>query len=634
MGEQVYDGYLSFQGGQNEGNLPDRIGEDQVKRAINCTFANGAIAPRPGYRSVRLMFEDMLIEGRTIEQVFKTGKFQALAPYRAEHTGWILIAIISGIIFRIDPVTFDSANVTVQSVEDGSRLNQFVRRYNWTQAGRFFVIFDYPNSPILIDGDVARRSNIHRMDIVAGVPLPKPEVFPSVLGLFIGNRLWVTNQVHEFTAGDPVGGINSDAPITFEEVLVQSSPFYKQAFSLGFPNSTNPITALAMLQLPDTSTGIGPLIVSTEDTIFYAPANTTRDKWDTTTFTTVLIFRSGIIAQRAGVNMNSDFVYVSRDKAIRAISTTRNAQQRWSNAPISKEVSPFLNMGDTELLDTCFASTHLNKIFFGAAPYRVAATSLQGDAIFDEAHTGLLVLELDNVSSLGTSQYSGAPLVSSSSPVWAGLWTGLRPMEVTRISQETYIMSKDFGNINRLYVLDSDISWDIFEDKEVDIPARVYTRDMVFGKPFMLKKEQQISYSFANISGQFLFSAARKRSVDSSYIPWGSYSYEAKSQSCRAELELSNVVPHGIQDLNLGGAIQEACDPLTEQNYSSFKKLGLRLDIRARSWRLDNLNIRAEGIPESLERTVPCDNIVIENIAACEIQDDIDMYYLSRDYGN
>lgn len=595
----VDDGTVTFSGGQNDGLSPDNIGLDQYRRAINVTTKNGNLGPRPAFIHKEIT---VVTEGRVSElsysKIFHSGKFQAATSYDSDD-GKFIIAVISGIIFRIDPQRLEAE--VIQIGEDSEdRMSQYRRRIHWSYAGKFLVFYDYPNLPVIIENREARRVDTER-ESFPGVPLP--EIPTSVLGVYAQNRLWVANEVNEFTAGDPVGGINEDAPITFEETLTIGGAYYGQVFSLGNQPTAQPITALGFLQVPDTSTGVGPILVATKNSIYAYRGDLPRSQWEQTAFGRLLLYNAGIVGPRAFTNLNSDIIFLSNDGQVRSLQLNSGDQQRWDNAPISREVEPWLNeFSDKALLDIAFVNSYGGRIFISVAPYRTQALSLDKQPVKDYAHGGMVVLELDNVSALG----------ANAQPAWAGLWTGISPMEMVVMEEGPYIFAKDDGGINRLYFMDESATQDEFQGEKVDIICRVYTREYDFQSRFQDKKTGSIDYSLSDIEGDFRFHAEYRSSAANNWSTWRSFFHQAKTEFCEETANecLPILAPHGFREMDFGDPDEVECDILTNERSDIIKKVGLRLTISAKKWRLENLHLRYEILEETTRpATQRCENI-------------------------
>jgi hypothetical protein len=612
MPEYVDDGNVSFAGGQSDGLLADRIRQDQYQKAINITTKDGTISPRPGFVHQELtVITEGKVNGRSYSRIFRTGKFQGAVAYDTDQ-GTSIIAVISGIIFKIDPRSLEVSVISLPDEDD--RMNQYSRRINRSYAGRFLTFFDYPNRPVILEKLSARRTDLDR-ESSTGVPLP--EVPVSAIGAYVQNRLWVANAVHEFTASDPVGGVNLDAPITFEEVLASGGAYAGQVFSLGSQSANQPITAMGFLQVADTSTGIGPLFIATRNSIYLYQANLPRSEWKETAFGRLGLYNAGMAGARSFTNQNSDLIFLSGDNQIRSLLMGSAGQQRWENAPLSREVSPWLDeFAEKELIQVGVAASYKNRVFFSVAPYRTTAISLDGQKVFDYAHGGMIVLELDNVSGIG--QPAG--------PAWAGLWTGISPMEMITLDDGLYIFSKDDGGINRLYFVDENITYDVFEGEEVDIISRVYTREYDFKTPFQDKKLGNVNYSISDIEGSFSFRSEYKPGHSDKWSLWKCFHHCAETEVCDAscddgcgesECELPTLNSHNFREMDFGDPEEKDCDPLTNEQSDVMRKAQLRLTMKGRNWKLRDIHLRFQVEPNTNRpSTQKCETITTRKLCA------------------
>ena len=90
------------------------------------------------------------------------------------------------------------------TIQGGSQLDEAADRINWSPAGKYLVIFDFPAYPVIIEGLLARRADPALLEI------PR-----SVLGTYNQNRLFIANAGNEFTAGDPAAYTFPTGPISF-----------------------------------------------------------------------------------------------------------------------------------------------------------------------------------------------------------------------------------------------------------------------------------------------------------------------------------------------------------------------------------------------------------------------------------
>jgi len=388
--------------GVNQALRPDKIADSQLAGAVNITLENGL---RP-----RLKFQEVAIRvtttgtrkakngvEKTYQEIYNTGKFQLLADYHSDQ-GAQLLAVIAGVIFVIDPVE------CIASVLNSNELTEYMARYNWSPAGRYFTFYDYPQYPLIIDDNDVRRTDPNNYEIPV-----------SSIGTYNQFRLSVANQFNNFVIGDPDARGFPEGPITFSEVFAPSAPRVDQFFSVGNRPYGETITFMGNLQVADTATGIGPLVVSTETQIWAYRTDAPSATWETMqNFGTLIISNHGIAGARSAVNVGFDFLYVSTENDIRSLNTSRQQQGTWSNTSISEEVKEYTKTENSNLNLFAVAGYHKNRVFFTVNPYRVSTLDSENNTVYDVAFRGLAVLETAAQSGLaGLQLYLAIYSVSS-----------------------------------------------------------------------------------------------------------------------------------------------------------------------------------------------------------------------------
>lgn len=593
--ELLTDGTVDFSGGQNAAFDPTRIPANCYASGINISSDRSVIRPRWALQSLGLDFSETgnyIRKNKTtisFENIYKSGRFQAIFPYNIG-TVYYTGIVISGVVFLVEKVT---RKVTVVNPDDLLQITH--RRVNWSDAGNYFTLYDYPNRPLILDGIESRRSDP-----------AKNEVPVSVLGTYNQNRLFIGNAGNEFTGGDPSGSqATPDAPITFNEVIQSSSPFVGDVYQLPTSIKTSTITAMGFLQVIDTSTGIGPLLISTSNSISSFPTQQPRDDWKAGQFGSVVLFNAGIAGQRAFSNVMSDIIFMSPDKQIRTLSMSRNAQARWGNAPISREVQNFLKEGSDDLIKYTATGFFNNKFFSTANPYRVSSYDVEGNIVNDVAFGGFVVLEMDTTASI---------ISPATTPVWAGLWTGIRPMDLCTVNEACYVMAKSDSGVNELYQMRPDRTYDEIDGKIRYIKSRLYTRNYTWKNEFATKQLTNLSLYMQNISEELTITAAYKPSHASTFQHWRTISTNAPVAQCKLPIRPQGFAPQSIRELNFGSVDDTACNPSSKDLYSIVKKTQVRLDITGKSWELTGIEIRARDFPVSDDLDVVCDEQLTEGI--------------------
>jgi len=586
--QQVFDGQDSFTSGQDASKSPHFVAPDGYYSGVNVSNQDGLIKPRWGFSKIKgITFPEggYKVKGRlikTYEEIFRTGKFQAGAPYSIGGDQYRAI-VISGVLFLMNLRT----KVMQVPELEGQQMNSAAPRINWSAAGEYLVFFDYPNYPVILDGITIRRADP-----------AKNEIPISNIGGYNQNRLFIGNAGNEFTAGDPVGSTATpNAPISFEEFLTIGSPYFGQIFQLNTNYNNDPITAFAFLQSADTGTGIGPLLVSTQQAIYSYQTQQPRSFWEAGQFGSLLVYNSGIAGPRALVNINSDLFFISPDGQFRSLNMSRQEQGKWSKTPLSREVKNWIKVNSPELVQYSFAEYFKNKIFFSVNPYRVTVRGLDNEPLPDYVFGGLAVMELDNVSTLK----------QESNPSWAGLWTGVRPMEIIINNEIACVISKD-GLINELYEIRPDITYDLDGDKIRYVKSSIQTKDYDFKSFFSNKHLKAVDFLLQNIKGDFELTVNYKPDHGHKYVLWKKFNHAAPWRSCRPPFLLQGLAGHYFKQLNLGSPSKTDCNPVTSDPYTSFRHVQLEIKLEAIYWEIAGFKVMADQTEPQNENITACNH--------------------------
>jgi hypothetical protein len=588
MAAPLADGQLSFEGGQDASLPPSRLPENKFHSGINISTSRGIIRSRYGYERKTLKFPEggyayTVNHIVDFKKVFETGKFQAMAPYQIGIKHYIVV-VISGIIYLINQDTYD---VTVLTIGRDTQLNESAARINWSPAGRFLVLFDFPSKPIIIEGQNARRAN------------PDLNELPtSNLGVYNQSRLFFSNIGNEFTGGDPIGNLlTPNAPITAEEITLSGSPYFAEIYQA--PSKYDaPISAMATLQVSDTSTGIGPLLVATKKEIFVYNTVGPRESWitrsgtaDSGQFGKSISDNAGIAGARAFVNVNSDLFFISSDGQMRSITVSKDEQRKWARVPMNVEVSNWVSYLSPDLVDFSTLTYFKNKIFWTVRPYRIFAKRLNGNRILDIAHSGLVVLETDNLSRLGVF----------SAPSWAGLWTGIRPLDMCVTNERMFVMSKDYYSRNSFYEVDPELKVDRTQQGERrQIKGVIYTREHFFQDMFSIKSLENVELGVTNISGQFEVGVDFKPSHSANFLFWSNFKHKVPvAYKTFMDGEIPQKKAISFRELKFGLPDSEVGHPITDDLYDRVKRVQLRITLKGDSWEFNEYRLQANAVQEN-----------------------------------
>lgn len=589
MPEYIPDGQLSFEGGQDSSFPPSRLPENKFASGFNISTESGTIRPRYGFERKRLTFQPggyayKFNKVVAFDRIFKSGNFQTFAPYIIGNQVYVVV-VVSGIIFLVDVKTY---NVTCLTLNTDTQLNSAVTRINWSAAGRFLVLYDYPARPIIIDGVRARRSEASAYE----VPVSK-------LGAYNQNRLHVANAGNEFVSGDVVGNpLTPDAPITYEEVFFPSAPYIGDTYTL--PSMYNmPITAMGSLEQVDSATGIGPLFVASVNEVWAYRTDIARSEWTKSTGWGVRILNNiGVVGPRAFTSTDADVFFVSKDGRLRSMTVAQQEQGKWARVPMDIQVADATRSIDTTLDQFSAVTYFRNKIFRTVRPYRVYAQNLDTTRNLDVAHQGLVVLETDNLSRLG----------SDSAPAWAGVWTGVQPMDMAVVDDRMFVLSKDGGS-NALYEVDPEVRLDRSETgARRRIKGVVYTREHFFQNAFSLKDLHTIELGVSDIKGKFIYKIEYKPSHSPAFHKWVEWCYDSPYRYCKipsdGNIPELSAVP--FRELISGIPDQTTGNPVTHDDYGRVKRVQLRITIESDSWTLNEYKINAVAVKENATEALGC----------------------------
>lgn len=600
--QYLEDGTYDFSLGQDSWHDPQFIQQNQYARGVNISTRSGRAGPRAGYFEVLLEFEDKSLptkiynHSRTHKEIFETGRFQARIPVISGSDEYFIV-VIAGLIWRVNPTTRK-----VRLLSETIKVDQFETRINWSFANEYVVLFDYPDYPVLVKGEVVTRADPHYK--IGGNPAPQVPV--TQIGTYNENRLFVASET-SFTAGDPVGNrLTPEAPVTFTEIFTPSSAFVNQQFTLPVGDAAYPITAMGFLQVLDTSTGIGPMFIATAKKLYHYATDKPRAQWDQERFGAVLL-ESGITGPRAFINVGSDMLFLSRvgeETGLHALSITRGEFKKWGQIASSREVQNYLKYHDPSLARLAVLGAFDNFIFISANPYRVEAMTRDGDKTTDYAHGGFVVLEVESVASL----------LAQGSPIWDGLWTGVNPTEIGNLGKQCFVFSKD-GSRNAIYEVKPKETIDSVRGRKRLIRSILYTREYTCKSPLVLKKEHTIWLNLKKILGKFKVKIERKAGHSHRFLDYAEWSHNTPSSldTVPSDAFLQGVAAQEMQPIVFGDAAKDGFDPNTGAEYSTFLSVQLRLTIEGEGWSLKEIKIRTKEVTsEETQSEEVCDNFPSE----------------------
>lgn len=571
------DGQVSFEGGQDVSLPSTRLEPNKYVAGINVSTSKGVLRPRYGLCRKKLTMQAggysyAFNEVANFNTLFKTGLFQAYIPYRITNKFYQLV-VINGVIFMVNQSTFE---VQCLTLNQQTQVNPYAKRIQWFMAAKYIVIADFPNRPVIVENGVARRSS------AALNELPVLN-----LGTYNQNRAIFSNSLNEWTAGDPAGSLIAPlAPVSINEILA-GGPYAAEIYKTP-SDYDDPITALRTLQSVDTSTGIGALVAGTSEQIFTYDTTQPRDTWkELGQFGTCISYNAGVVDNKALTNVNSDLFFVSKDGALRALSAARDEQHKYARTPMSLPAENWIQYYDEDLIKYSRVCFFNNKIFWTVRPTRSEALRLNGEKVLDVYHSGLLVLDLANVSRTQNQEVQ---------PAWDGLWTGVKPMDMMVNNGRMFIISKDSG-INNIYEVTPDSHIDRTDEGERrTIRSICYTRDYFVKNVFQDKELLRLESNITDVLGEFKYKVKYKPSDSPNFIDWGSYELNVlNGYDYFPDGDIQERTPVALKELNLPRPdIREASNPINQDLYDTVKRVQFRLEFEGESWQLNEFIILAD----------------------------------------
>lgn len=577
----VPDGSPNFALGQDGWTDPEDLQPNQFSKGINVTTKGGVLGPRWAFVTREQIFTEpdpiQVDRGytRTIEDIWKSGKFQAAVPVKWGRDFYFL-TVINGFIYQtlIDPIIPDKFTTTLLSEE--IQLNSSSMRINWSFADTSVVFFDFPAAPVVVQqNDIFRCTQVDKQ-----IPV-------STLGVYSQFQLLVADGGVSYAASDMVGNkATPDAPISFEGLLTPNTTFFDQWLSLPVTDADMPITAMGTIQQPDTNTGIGPTFIATGKKVYYIDNTIPQEQWGQPGFSRVLLDNAGIAGQRGFVNVNSDVHFITPEAQVYSFTTARDQSKKWGNVPISVEVQNFLLNNGEQLNSNSVLGFFGNKIFISANGFRKLALTNNREPIMDYAFAGFVVLELDTLSTFQTT----------GNPVWAGVWTGMSPMEIFTLGNRCFVISKDSG-INQLYEIDPEGTVDMIRGNKRQIRSVVETREYNWQDPYAWKQTRSISVQLQDLFGKVDLNLEVKPSHAPNWLQFEHWEHNAPVSNGMREKKAGAYAPQQFRELTFGGVDDvNVCNPVTEDLYNTYTSIQVRLTITADTWRLKTVRVDANPV--------------------------------------
>ncbi len=501
------DGFTELSGGMDSGVAPSIIRQNQVANMVNATVRGVFIKPRPGMNKRLLKFPGLEPSS------FEDGKFQGAKAYRTSSGDDVLMAAISGRMFKVDIADqFTVQDVTIPGNPNSSLLEQV-----WMeQAEEFFIMQDGVSAAYIFNGASARRA------VVGEIPTG------TVMSYTMG-RLWIASpDRRQFVAGDLVYGPSGTATYSFRDAVLKmtENDLLVTGGAFSVPNNAGEITAMIGVANLDVANGQGPLQVFTATMGFSVNAPTDRTIWKQVTYplVTASLVNFGPLSQNGCVQINSDVWFRSQDGVRsfvlgrRNFSTSIFTALTWANTPISDEMRPILELDQQVLLDRASSVNFDNRFLTTISPvYSTHGVRFRG----------LAALNFSTISGIGRQ----------SPPAWEGVWTGVRILQILKATvnktDRCFIFALDTNNKIVLWELSKA---DKFDQSNKRIEWSYESRSMRFltpaGADSGLKHLVTGQHSIDELTGTANFVLQVRPDQYPVWMPWASWSDCATFQDC------------------------------------------------------------------------------------------------------
>lgn len=462
---QKVDGYSSFSGGMDSSRGPSIIDKNQYVYAVNCTLtkSDDGIAVRKGFRNISVKFQTS-----TEEEIFSNGNFQASNNYINEKGEFVLLYVIDGYFFEIKGRGFQR-NGRILNYQDQNDPNQKHNYITIIPGGA--IINDGYSAPFYTSSFENRRTRPKKREIAAGL-----------MGCYVQNRLWFVRPGRK-----EIWASTIKQPLSMDEAIIDN------IYGIACPEDDQKIVAIGKQGTSRISAVSGNLCFATLKDFYSADVRGARTSWgisggSRTGFVNNTIPDIGAVSHTSFEAFNSNIFF--RSHRFGLISLNQSLAEYNSKDNISQqtiEASLFFDNDTKHFLDSC----HTKK--YGKSLYTTIAPEHRNGFVF---WNGILVKTPD-------PYYGKNAQDNKYTDITEGVFTGIRPWDIQVISsleEQMCILSHDHDSINRLYVYDESLNYDICQNKQIDIEAKILTRSQDFSQPFLTKKLDAQIYSLTRLN--------------------------------------------------------------------------------------------------------------------------------------
>lgn len=523
------DGSVAFDGGIDFGVMPSEVDKNQVSFAVNASFREGFISPRPGFVQkdydlcVSITADNAEITSDQTNVTADgwsedcygpqslTGTFQCALPYIADDGRTFILMLISGKVWLYNCAENQAQNLSVSpDLENPSNLLD-----GWmVQAENFVVIQDGFSKPLIFNGTNLRRA-------------ADDEIKCGRVMAYVNGRIWYAlPNGFSFRATDIVYGDGTRASVLKET----ENTFLNEGGDFAVPSDSGGITAMAVPGNPDTSLGQGPLLVFTPRYVFSVQAPVDRDVWKNLNYPiqAISLLTSGALGARSAITVNGDVFYRAID-GIRSFIIARRSFNDWGNTPISGEMTPVVENDQTNLLWASSAVVFDNRVLMTSQP------RFDSEGVI---HKAIYVLDLELINSMRKK----AP------PAWAGIWTGLNVLQLVKTENAygdaCFAIARGSDDSIQIWEITKSDRYDYnLTDGKRNIQWLFQSRAYNFEVPFGLKRLDSGDLFVDQLEGGVSFFVQYRPDQYPSWFEWHDFAECATVTNCFDLCPISNFKP-------------------------------------------------------------------------------------------
>lgn len=584
------DGSVTFEGGVDSGVMPSEVDKNQVAFAVNASFRQSFVSPRPGFiqkdyeTCLSITADNTLVTADQTnvtadgysEECYSssglTGVFQCALPYIGDNGSTFILMLISGKVWLYDCLqnSVQSLSATPDLENPSNILDGWM-----VQAENFVVIQDGQSTPLIFNGSNLRRATID-------------EIKCGRVMAYVNGRIWYAlANGFSFRATDIVYGDGTRASVLKET----ENTFLNEGGDFAVPSDSGGITAMAVPGNPDTSLGQGPLLIFTPRYVFSINAPVDRDVWKNLNYPiqAISLLTSGALGARSAITVNGDVFYRAVD-GVRSFIIARRSFNDWGNTPISNEV---LNIIDNDQADLLWASSAVvfdNRLLMTSQP-RYNAEGV--------VHKSLVVLDFDLITSLR----------KKFPPAWAGIWTGLDVLQVLKTENaygdRCFSIARGLDGTIQIWEISKTEKFDNnLADGKKEIQWLVQTRAYNFELPFGLKRLDSGDIFIDSLDGDVLFNIEYRPDQYPGWIEWADWTECAATLQCQPVCPITNFQPQYRPKMRLPTPSDIPCNSSISTPTRNMYEVQMSLTItgycRIKSIRVHAYDVQEPAVGECL----------------------------------